>query len=169
MLWSEISIYEPEMFLWVDETGCDLRNSMRKYGYSVRGIPPRDHRLLAQGTRYSAIPVVSMQGILDVQFLEGTTNAECMFITKTVLPILNPFDGSNPHSILIMDNCSIHHVNSIQALIEQAQSKLIFLPPCSPDLMPLEEVFSKVKSILKEHDNLFQVFSAPRALLAMAF
>ena len=57
--------------------------TMRKYGYSVRGIPPRDHRLLARGTRYSAIPVMSMQGILDVQFLEGTTNAE-MFITKTV-------------------------------------------------------------------------------------
>lgn len=168
---SEIAIYDPAMFLWIDETGCDRRNSMRKYGYSLKGVPPRDHRLLVRGTRYSAIPVMSMEGILDVHIVEGTTNSEKfeLFVTKTVLPILNQFDGTNPHSIIIMDNCSIHHVDSIQDIIERAQSKIIYLPPYSPDLMPLEEVFSKVKSIMKDHDNLFQVFSAPRALIAMAF
>ena len=45
----------------------------------------------------------------------------------------------------------------------------IFLPPYSPDLMPSEEVFSKVKSVLKANDQIFQVRTAPRALLAMAF
>ena len=69
-----------------------------------------------------------------------------------------------------MDNCSIHHVDQVRHLIEVvAQAKLIFLPPYSPDLMPLEEVFSKVKAILKANDSLFQVCSAPRALLALAF
>ena len=43
------------------------------------------------------------------------------------------------------------------------------LPPYSPDLMPLEEVFSKVKCVLKANDQIFQVCTAPRALLAMAF
>ena len=46
-----------------------------------------------------------------------------------------------------------------------AQAKIVFPPPYSPDLMPLEEVFSKVKSIMKE---VFQACAAPRALLAMA-
>ena len=36
---SEISIYDPAMLVWVDEKGCDQRNNMRKYGYSVWGIP----------------------------------------------------------------------------------------------------------------------------------
>ena len=168
---SEISIYDPSMFIWIDETGCDRRNSMRRYGYSMKGLPPRDHRLLVRGTRYSAIPVMSMQGILDVEIMEGTTNGEKFqaFISHTLLPLLNPFNGSNPDSIVIMDNCSIHHVDSVVDLIERHQSKVVYLPPYSPDLMPLEEVFSKVKGVMKENDSLFQVFSAPRALLALAF
>ena len=168
---SEIAIYDPSMFLWIDETGCDLRNTIRKYGYSLKGVPPRDHRLLVRGTRYSAIPVMSMEGVLDVHIVEGTTNSDKfeLFLTKTVLPLLNQFNGNNPHSIIIMDNCSIHHVDSVQDIIENAQSKIIYLPPYSPDLMPLEEVFSKVKSIMKDQDSLFQVFSAPRALITMAF
>ena len=52
---AEISIYDPAMSVWIDETGCDRRNSKRRYGYSVRGIPPRDHRLLVCGVRYSGI------------------------------------------------------------------------------------------------------------------
>ena len=35
---------------------------MRKWGYSVRGLPPQDHRLLVRGTRYSAIPVMTVEG-----------------------------------------------------------------------------------------------------------
>jgi hypothetical protein len=169
---ADIAIYNPEMFIWIDETGCDRRNSIRKYSYSLRGVTPRDHRLLIRGTRYSAIPVMSMQGIHDVAIMEGTVNGDRFeqFVANTLLPILNPFNGSNPLSIVVMDNCSIHHVDQVKYLIEvTAQARLIFLPPYSPDLMPLEEVFSKIKAIMKENDALFQVFSAPRALLAMAF
>ena len=165
---AEIAIYDPAMFVWIDETGCDKRNNMRRCGYSVRGIPPHDHRLLIRGTRYSAIPVMSMQGIHDVQIVVNGDKFES-FITDTVIPILNPFNGSNSLSVVIMDNCSIHHVDQVINLIEAAQVKLIFLPPYSPDLMPLEEVFSKVKSIMKMNDSIFQVCSCPRAFLGMAF
>jgi len=169
---AEISMYDPSMLVWIDETGCDQRNSLRRYGYSIRGIPPRDHRLLIRGTRYSAIPVMSLQGIHDVQVIEGTVNGDkfTSFIENTVLPIINPFDGSSPVSVVIMDNCSIHHVDQVVDLIENtAHAKVIFLPPYSPDLMPLEEVFSKVKSIIKKNGSLFHVCSAPRAFLAIAF
>ena len=67
-------------------------------------------------------------------------------------------------------HCTIHHVDGVIDLIENtAQAKVIFLPPYSPDLMPLEEVFSKVKSTMKMNDKMFQVCSASRALLAIAF
>ena len=91
---AEISMYDPSMLVWIDETGCDRRNSLRRYGYSIRGMPPRDYRLLIHGTRYSAIPVLSLQGIHDVQIMEGTVNGEkfAHFIENTVIPILNPFD-----------------------------------------------------------------------------
>ena len=69
-----------------------------------------------------------------------------------------------------MDNVSIHHVDAITDLIErQHGAKLCYLPPYSPDLMPAEGVFSQIKSIMKENYKLFQVCSAPAALLALAF
>lgn len=73
---AEISVYDPSMLVWIDETGYDQRNNMRRCGYSVQGIPPCDHRLLIRGIRYSAIPVMSMQGIHDVQIIEGSVNGD---------------------------------------------------------------------------------------------
>ena len=150
---SEISIYDPAMLVWVDETGCDRRNSMRKFGYSVRGIPPRDHK-------YSGVTVMSLEGMQDVQLVEGTVNGDKFedFVINTLIPILNPFDGNNNHSVVTMDNCDIHHLDQVVNLIEtRAKAKVVFLPPYSPDLMPLEEVFSEVKSIMEANDEVFQV------------
>ena len=169
---SQISIYDPSMLIWLDETGCDRRHAIRKYGYSVRGIPLCDQRILVRGTRYTAIPIVSLNGINDVFITEGTINGERFleFVRNVLLPHLRPFNGINPHSIVIMDNASIHHIDDFIDLIErQAGAKVIFLPPYSPDLNPAEGVFSQVKSIMKENDKIFQVCSAPRALLAMIF
>ena len=89
---------------------------------------------------------------------------------NTLMPILKPFDGNDPLSVVIMDNASIHHVDDVAHFIEQtAQAKLIFLPPYSPDLMPLEEAFSKVKTIMKANDQIFQACLCPRVFLSMAF
>ena len=61
---TEVSVYDPQMLIWIDETGSDKHNCIRKHGYSVRGLTPRDHHLLMRGTRYSAITVMSKDGIL---------------------------------------------------------------------------------------------------------
>ena len=169
---ADIAPYDPSMFVWVDETGCDRRNSIRKYAYGVQGITPCEHRILIRGQRYSVITVMSVKGVLDAYIVESTVNGDVFeeFVRKCLLPILQPFDYEAPHSVLILDNAAIHHVEPVLDLLEiTAQALVLFLPPYSPDLMPLEEVFSKVKSILKAENALFQVFSAPRALLATAF
>ena len=169
---ADISIYDPQMLVWLDETGCDRRNTLRKYGYSLRGIPVCDHRLLVRGRRYSAIPVMSLDGIHDVYVTEGTVNGEKFadFVRNCLLPVLKPFNYMNSHSVVIMDNASIHHVQDVVDLIErQAGAKVCFLPPYSPDLNPAEGVFSQVKSLLKQNHNLFQVCEDPRAYLTLAF
>ena len=51
-------------------------HTIRKYGYSIRGIPLCDQRLLVRGKRYSAIPIVSLEGIHDVYLTEGTMNGD---------------------------------------------------------------------------------------------
>ena len=62
-----------------------------------------------------------------------------------------PYNGVNPHSdsVVVLDNCSIHHVEEITTIIEDVGALIHFLPPYSPDLNPIEETFSKVKTEMK--------------------
>ena len=70
-------------------------------------------------------------------------------LKKHLLPCLLPYDGKNPHSVVIMDNCSIRHLSSIVKMIEEVGAIVHFLPPYSPDFMPIELAFSKVKTLMK--------------------
>ena len=93
---AKVSMYDPSMFVWTDESGHDKRNNARKFGYSLRGMRPVNHRLLVQEIRYSAIPVVSMEGMHDVYITGGTVNGNKFvhFIEDCLLPVLSPFDGT---------------------------------------------------------------------------
>lgn len=55
------------------------------------------------------------------------------------------FDGQSPHSVVIMDNASIHHINSVIHAINVVGALVRFLPPYSPDLNPC---FWRVKAVL---------------------
>ena len=72
------------------------------------------------------------------------------------MPTLTPFDGINPSSIVILDNCSVHHVPGVASMITEIGALVQFLPPYSPDMNPIEECFSKVKSLLKSMETTFQ-------------
>ena len=91
------------------------------------------------------------------------------FVRGNLIPNMLPFNGHNPHSILVMDNCSIHHVQSVVELLRNAGILLLFLPPYSPDLNPIEEMFSYVKYYLKNHDDILQVLSDPTPVIRAAF
>ena len=71
--------------------------------------------------------------------------------------------------MVIMDHCSIHRVDSITSLFEEAGVLLLFLPPYSPDYMPIEEAFNYIKAYLKLHSDIFQVTRDPIALIQAAF
>lgn len=60
-----------------------------------------------------------------------------------------PYNGINPHSVVVLDNCSIHHIAVVKHSISEVGALALFLPPYSPDLNPIEELFSKVKATLK--------------------
>jgi len=113
---------------------------------------------------------MSLDGIHDVQITEGTTNRDKFVesVQNCLVPILQPFNGINAWSVVVMDNARIHHVDEVTDLIEtQTNARLCFLPPYSPNLMPAEQVFSKVKTIIKEDTHLNQMI--PRFTITMAF
>ena len=58
--------------------------------------------------------------------------------------------------IVILDNCSVHHVSGVASMITEVDALVHFLPPYSPDLNPIEECFSKVKSLLKSMETTYQ-------------
>ena len=137
----------------------------------MRGITPRVCQLHVSGKRISAIPVFTTRGIEDLYLTSGSVNGDIFedFICQCILPILLPYNGHNPRSVVLIDNASIHHLDRVQEIITGCGARLCFLPSYSPDLMPLEEVFSKVKYMLKANDSLFHVTTDPELLIKLAF
>ena len=56
-----------------------------------------------------------------------------------------PYSGSNPYSVIIMDNCSVHHISKVKDALHQAGILVFFIPLYIPDLNPIEEAFKYIK------------------------
>lgn len=82
----DISMFDPEMIVWIDETGSDRRNSVRAYGYGLRGLTPVKHQLKVWGKRISAIGVMTTDGIEDVFVQEGPVKLMEMCLNASLGP-----------------------------------------------------------------------------------
>ena len=105
----------PEMLVFLDETGADRRNCLRRFGYILRGKPAVSKKLLVRGQRISAIAAMSTEGIQDCYTVTGSVNGSQFsdFVQQALLPQLQPFDGVNARSVVVLDNASIHHVDGV--------------------------------------------------------
>ena len=92
---SDCSVYKPEQLVFIDETGTDRRDCMRKFGYGLVGKRACSTSLLVRGKRFSSIAILSLEGILDSYITPETVNAEKFqeFVEKCLLRHLMPFDG----------------------------------------------------------------------------
>ena len=104
----------------------DRRKSVRSNGYALRGMRPQHVQLRVGGRRIS---VLTTRGIEDVYVTKDTVNGEKFvdFICRCVLPIIKPYDGHNPNSVVILDNASIHHVERVREIITGVGARLCFL------------------------------------------
>ncbi|KIO03989.1 hypothetical protein M404DRAFT_144226 [Pisolithus tinctorius Marx 270] len=68
--------------------------------------------------RYSILPAITLDGIITYDIIEGTVDGEqfLRFLKEHVMPFTNPYPG--PCSVIIMDNCRIHHGEEIRKLVE---------------------------------------------------
>lgn len=73
---ADIFAYNKDMFVFIDETGSDRRDQIRRFGCALQGEALLYHHLLARGQRVSAIAVISCDGLLEFELVTGTVNGE---------------------------------------------------------------------------------------------
>ena len=97
---------------------------------------------MVRGEHVSGIAVISVNGLLDISVVNGIVDGDRFysFVLKRLLPHLMPFNGLNPHSVVVMDN---YHVEGITSMIEDVGALVHFLPPYSPDFNPLRRCFQR--------------------------
>ena len=71
-------------------------------------------------------------------------NAFLAYVEKVLVPTLKPGD------VVVLDNLSAHKVPGIREAVEAVGAKLLYLPPYSPDLDPIEQLFAKLKALLRK-------------------
>jgi len=136
---------DPARLVFIDETGTST-NMVRPRGRSRRGTRlvgrvPHGHwkiTTFVAGLRSDQIaaPFVIDQPMNSAIFLA--------YVERCLLPALKPGD------IVVMDNLKPHKAAGVREAIEAAGAKLLYLPPYSPDLNPIELAFAKLKALLRK-------------------
>lgn len=103
------------------------------------------------------ICAIRYDGVTAPLILDGAMNGESFFayIEQILLPALHPDD------VVVMDNLSTHKTEAIGELFTRYRTRLLYLPPYSPDLNPIENMWAKVKTKIRQ--------SAARTLHALMY
>lgn len=100
--------------------------------------------------QYQILPAYAQDRVVLSRVFQGSTNAS---LFKDFIEELLHHYGRwpEPKSVLVMDNAAFHHSERIEQMCSQIGVKLVYLPPYSPDLNPIEELFSELKAFIKRH------------------
>jgi len=136
---------DPERLVFLDETWT--RTDMA----ALRGWAPRGQRLAAKVPHgrwktMTFLAALRHDRIEAPWFIEGPIDGESFrtYIERVLRPTLRHGD------IVVMDNLGSHKGKIVRQLIRSAGAKLLFLPKYSPDLNPIEQVFAKIKHLLRK-------------------
>ena len=134
----------PEHFVFLDETGT-ATNMARRFGRS-----PAGERLVAavphgHWKTTTFIAGLRQSGIIAPLVLDGpmTGPAFRAYVEQFLAPALAPGD------VVVLDNLAAHKVDGVRQAIAAAGASLLYLPPYSPDLNPIEQLFAKLKALLR--------------------
>jgi transposase len=132
-------------YRFIDETGSNL-SLIRLYARSPKGKRAYGTIVRKRGKNVTMITDLSLRGLGEALIIDGAANGDIFeaYIEQILVPSLKPGE------IVVMDNCSIHKGEKVRQLIEACHCELRFLPAYSPDFSPIEEAFSKIKTILRK-------------------
>ena len=117
----------------------------RLYGRAPSNKRVNDYVPDARFERKSILVSIKLNGQMSSLLFSGALNGKLFieYIKQFLSEILNPGD------IIILDNCTAHKVAGVKEAVEAWGAKLLYLPAYSPDLNPVELLWSKVKAILR--------------------
>jgi transposase len=139
------NLIAPERLVFIDETWTKTNMS------PLRGWAERGTRLIAKVPhgrwKTTTFLAALRHDRIDAPWLlDGPIDGETfrIYVEKVLAPTLKPGD------IVIMDNLGSHKGKAVRQLIRSAGAKLFLLPKYSPDLNPIEQVFAKLKHLLRK-------------------
>jgi transposase len=155
-----LSEFRSYHLVYVDESGCDKRIGFRRTGWSPIGVAPVQITAFHRDSRYHILPAYTQDGVLFSQVFQGTTDSVVYedFIEQ-LLHHCRPYP--EPHSVLVIDNASFHYSDRIKEMCRNAGVILVYLPPYSPDLNPIE-FFAELKAFIKKQWHEYEKKSATR-------
>jgi transposase len=135
---------DPDRLIFIDETWTKT-NMVRLYGWAEVG-----HRLVGavphgHWNTSTVIAGLRHNGLVAPCVFDGAINGELFlaYVEQVLVPTLTKGD------IVIMDNLGSHKVAGVRKAIEAIGARLLYLPPYSPDMNPIEQAFAKLKALLR--------------------
>lgn len=137
--------FDPEMLIFLDETSATTKliRTHERCAKGLRLVDPVPHGHWKTSTLVCAL---TLSGITAPYVMDGAMTGDIFlaYIQQFLAPTLKP------GNIIFMDNLRCHKVAGVREAIEEKGANLLYLPPYSPDLNPIEQAFSKIKSFLRK-------------------
>jgi transposase len=135
---------DAERLVFVDEMGTNVSLSPL-YAWSRRGKRAPGSAPRNWGKNVTLLASITRRGLGPCLAVEGSTTREVFeaYLERVLAPTLKP------GQTVVMDNLSAHKGGRVKEIIEARGCELLYLPPYSPDLNPIEQAFSKVKGLLR--------------------
>ena len=135
---------DPGRLVFVDETWAKT-NMTATHGYAARGERLVDAAPQGHWHTTTFVGALRADGMVAPMVLDGALNGAAFvaYVEQVLVPELRPGD------VVILDNLGSHRVAGVREAIEGAEARLLYLPPYSPDLNPIENAFSKLKGLLR--------------------
>jgi transposase len=136
---------DPRRLVFIDETWAKT-NMTRTHGRCARGERLVDRVPHGHWKTMTFLAALRCDRIDAPFVLDGPINGEWFlaYVRQLLIPTLSPGD------VVVMDNLGSHKGKAVRRAIREAGAHLIFLPPYSPDLNPIEQVFAKLKTLLRK-------------------
>ena len=142
-----VATIDANKLIFIDESGCNLSMTPR-CAWSLAGVRAEAFRPMNWGKNVTMIGAVRTTGLVTLRSMEGAmkTMDFWQFVARNLVPKLKLDD------VVVLDNLRQHHDPRVRLMIENAGAKVLYLPPYSPDLSPIEPYWSAFKAYLRRFE-----------------